>query len=368
MSGGVRRAATVIRQLESQSAAFVFVGGNAGGISRQDEMKIETAAEAARSLKGPYSFEKEEAALGPGMLLELKTLTDGNLFCSALQSSQTNTMPERLASGNVSFGSASVAPESLALPLGEQPRTAEAAVSDLLSFAPNSYPVLITDADEQGARFIAERYPALRVVVYRSASDSPSDRIMVGNTALVTTGRHGKNAIALTLEDGKVTGYNVMQLGPDVPDDPAISRIYLRYLQRVASENLLSQEPREKTGRFIGSKACKSCHETAYNVWASSGHAHALNDLDRQHHGRDPDCVGCHVVGLNSIYGFKGETRTPKLANVGCESCHGPSRTHSISPYKFHLPKVKAKQCVTCHTTDNSPGFDFAPYWAKIKH
>ena len=211
------------------ATATCYSSGNAGGISRQDEMKIETAAEAARSLKGPYSFEKEEAALGPGMLLELKTLTDGNLFCSALQSSQTNTMPERLASGNVSFGSASVAPESLALPLGEQPRTAEAAVSDLLSFAPNSYPVLITDADEQGARFIAERYPALRVVVYRSASDSPSDRIMVGNTALVTTGRHGKNAIALTLEDGKVTGYNVMQLGPDVPDDPAISRIYLRY-------------------------------------------------------------------------------------------------------------------------------------------
>jgi len=368
MSGGIRRAATAVRQLELQGAGFVFVGGNEGGISRQDELKAETSAETARSLNGSYSFEKEEAALGPGMLLEFKSLTDDKLFSSAIEPSANNSVVPRIQVGNISIGSASFAPETIAPLVAEMPKSIDAAVSELLSAAQSSAPVLITDGDLEQARSIAQRYPALRAVVYRSASDPPTQPPKVGDTLLVTTGHHGKAAVSLTFEEGKVIAYNVLLLGPDIPDDEAVSRIYLRYLQRVAGENLLGQLPRQKTAKYIGSQACASCHSKAYAVWERTGHAHALKDLDDQHHGRDPDCVGCHVVALNSIYGFTGESKTPQFSNVGCESCHGPSRSHTLHPYRFHLPKVQAAQCVTCHTTDNSPGFVFAPYWAKIKH
>ena len=27
-----------------------------------------------------------------------------------------------------------------------------------------------------------------------------------------------------------------------------------------------------------------------------------------------------------------------------------------------------ANQCIACHDRENSPGFDFDAYWAKIKH
>ena len=59
----------------------------------------------------------------------------------------------------------------------------------------------------------------------------------------------------------------------------------------------------------------------------------------------------------------KGET----LRGVGCESCHGPSAGHVRDP-KVRTPFAARDQCVTCHDRENSPAFEYAGFWEKIRH
>ena len=87
----------------------------------------------------------------------------------------------------------------------------------------------------------------------------------------------------------------------------------------------------------------------------------------------DGECVVCHTVGFGYKTGFANEKDTPKLKDVGCESCHGPGSLHAKNPEnqvwrdRMNLPwldrakksNVQAKNlaiekfCVTCHDIDN---------------
>jgi hypothetical protein len=141
---------------------------------------------------------------------------------------------------------------------------------------------------------------------------------------------------------------------------------------------------------YVGSQACKRCHEDAYDIWKKTPHSHAYKTLvdakrpsNRQY---DPECIVCHTVGFGYHSGFVGEKETPKLKDVGCESCHGPASLHArnpqdkewrkrINPWKY-LPEKKRKDatdqfCQKCHDEDNDVtwthgGFD--KKWPKIAH
>lgn len=141
---------------------------------------------------------------------------------------------------------------------------------------------------------------------------------------------------------------------------------------------------------FVGSEACKKCHEHAYDVWKKSPHSHAYETLVKAtrpaYRQYDPECIVCHTVGFGYKSGFVDEPTTPKLKDVGCESCHGPSSVHvknprntewhkRINPWKY-LPANKRKDatdqfCQKCHDTDNDVtwvhgGFD--KKWPSIEH
>jgi hypothetical protein len=81
----------------------------------------------------------------------------------------------------------------------------------------------------------------------------------------------------------------------------------------------------------------------------------------------NPECVGCHVVGFKKKGGFLDRTTTSTLANVQCESCHGPGARHVKNS---HAPYGNAgkSSCMPCHTHENSPSFEFESYWARIRH
>jgi len=172
----------------------------------------------------------------------------------------------------------------------------------------------------------------------------------------------------IELVNGEWTNLKFIELGADVHDDKIASRIYDSYLQRVSDEKLLEQLPRKSgTARYVGSNKCATCHVSAYREWKKSEHANALPTLEKTKNDRDPECVGCHVVGLEDISGFRSKKETPHLAGVGCENCHGPASEHMAHP---NLPYGKAgeQSCLACHVPEHSPGFDFRTYWEKIKH
>jgi Cytochrome c554 and c-prime len=123
-----------------------------------------------------------------------------------------------------------------------------------------------------------------------------------------------------------------------------------------------------KDSKFVGNDACAGCHSSAVDVWKNSKHSHAFQTLKDKQRTSDPDCVSCHVVGFSEKGGFVSEEKSPQLANVQCESCHGPRKDHVTNP-SLKTGKTAAKDaCATCHTPPHSPGFDNKKYWEMIKH
>jgi hypothetical protein len=120
---------------------------------------------------------------------------------------------------------------------------------------------------------------------------------------------------------------------------------------------------------FVGSAACQGCHESAYKAWAKTSHSTALRTLEQKGADKNRECVACHVVGFDQAGGFVSAEHSPHLANVGCETCHGPRKDHIQNPSGSKQPIVdKVKLCQSCHHAPHSTSFDFDSYWPKIKH
>ena len=129
-----------------------------------------------------------------------------------------------------------------------------------------------------------------------------------------------------------------------------------------ASSELRANSP------YLTAKSCESCHASAYEVWQHSKHAKAIEILKQVKREFDSSCVGCHTTGKGNVGGFVDLNQTPELANVQCEACHGPGQAHSAKPTESKMLKLNPSACLQCHTRSNSPEFDFATYWSKVRH
>lgn len=284
MSGGIARAATAISELERADpghTTFVLEGGLVAGVGRQDELKAECYAEAAGAENAKaLAFSKEEAALGQGLELEMSSLSNGVLLQSEIDANAPN-LPQRVTrSGRFVLGAVSSEPIKIGQPLGVSIRPESEAIGYLISQCEGSdLPILFIDGGEAAARRLAGTYPRLRVIVFRSTTDPLIQPIRVGNTCLITAGFHGKNVVEIGFNNGEEAEYSAVNLGPDVSDDPSVSRIYDNYLRRIGEEHLLADLPRYSKAEYAGSKSCANCHVVAYRVWFASGHSHAYADL-----------------------------------------------------------------------------------------
>ncbi len=147
---------------------------------------------------------------------------------------------------------------------------------------------------------------------------------------------------------------------------------------------------------YVGSSKCKKCHLKQHKSWKTTKKYQAFEALlpgnaeeIKQKHGLDPskdyskdeNCVKCHTTGYGHEGGYamiapsgdpKAAKKMKKLANVGCESCHGPGSAYielheeimkSKRKYKVEetyavgLRKIEASVCITCHN-ENSPTYD----------
>lgn len=155
-------------------------------------------------------------------------------------------------------------------------------------------------------------------------------------------------------------------------------------------EQMASQKTTATGARYAGSEACADCHREAYDVWKESDHWKAWASLvEREKHDawpvtRHPECVACHAVGYGEKSGFVNIRRSKALANVGCESCHGPGSAHvrafeklGENPAGAEIKKALAasklveagpERCYACHDFEQSPGFDFDEKWDLIEH
>lgn len=112
--------------------------------------------------------------------------------------------------------------------------------------------------------------------------------------------------------------------------------------------------------QYAGSQACLECHSPTVNNVSHTRHFGAFtNALFVAQGGQsDASCLPCHTVGYGLPTGFVSASQTPHLANVQCESCHGPAAVHAANPEDpVTKPRVElaATVCGGCHTTASVP-------------
>ena len=134
--------------------------------------------------------------------------------------------------------------------------------------------------------------------------------------------------------------------------------------------------------RYIGSKACATCHKDEMQDWKRSAHGKTMEvllagkrsgpkhkaavDPDKDY-SKDDKCLKCHTTGYKKEGGFVDINTTPDLGGVGCEECHGPGGTyreiHNKKMLDFKSAEVRAagqlyaskgdKVCEKCHNNDS---------------
>jgi hypothetical protein len=115
------------------------------------------------------------------------------------------------------------------------------------------------------------------------------------------------------------------------------------------------------TGKFIGSTICDLCHSGIHDNWAETLHGDALASLKSIGQDTNAACLPCHTVGFGEEGGYVDEETTLDLANVGCESCHGPSREHveNVQDESKRPPtNIASEVCGECHTGSHHPHID----------
>lgn len=185
---------------------------------------------------------------------------------------------------------------------------------------------------------------------------SPSRRPLV-----FSVGRYGRYICRLTIEKARVRDrfkfkFTKIRVGEDLEKDAALVELYKGYQQIVRDRNLVERHPRYPLPnglKYVGSQSCKACHEPAYEKWQETGHAHAYKTLEDVGSQFDPECVLCHVVGMDYEGGFVSPEETGHLKNVDCEKCHGPGSEHveTLGQAKFTEPR---STCIDCHTPEHS--------------
>lgn len=81
-------------------------------------------------------------------------------------------------------------------------------------------------------------------------------------------------------------------------------------------------------GKYIGREACIRCHWKMSRTWKATAHAQALEDLPARYRD-DAACLVCHATGHGRDGGFVSVEKTPEMAGVQCEMCHGPGAAHA---------------------------------------
>lgn len=122
-----------------------------------------------------------------------------------------------------------------------------------------------------------------------------------------------------------------------------------------------------ETSNMVGYRVCTTCHPRHAEFWQGTSHAAAYKTLLEKGKDLDLNCLPCHVtidsnnsnfnsLPLESLLSFPTE-----LQSVGCETCHGSGKKHSISPRRFKLLRIPGQKiCLGCHTKDHDNSFTYS--------
>jgi hypothetical protein len=238
--------------------------------------------------------------------------------------------------------------------------------------------VVLAYLPESELRAFARGLPEVDLVIGGPTGQSlPPER--AGPTWLAAATNKGKFLVEFTAPAGSSpeawTG-RVVEMNAVLADDPKqqanmqafreeLARLDISAADSGFAPHIVPDTPDDY--RIAGSTACRDCHQSDFERWAASSHAHAWDSLMRDQSHVDSYCQKCHTTGFGLPGGFMSAQRSVDRTGIGCESCHGPSLAHVNDP-QVKTPFPAADGCVTCHDPENSPEFDYVRYWPQIEH
>lgn len=168
-----------------------------------------------------------------------------------------------------------------------------------------------------------------------------------------------------------VINNEVISLPKTIKDHPKLSHIYENYNKEISrwykNKTAKLKSVEKNSNPYVGVTTCSSCHTDEFKRWEKSSHANAIKSLKSVNKHEDPECLICHTTGMGKFGGFISVTKNSEFSNVQCEACHAAGRKHAEVP-QVNNAAMANQQCITCHTREHSPNFQFANYWPKITH
>jgi hypothetical protein len=227
--------------------------------------------------------------------------------------------------------------------------------------------LMINNCDDAVIEHIADT-DVIDVLVCTALADEPA---IIGEKIrkplIISVGQLGKYFGKLTVQVGAnhqlKLDYTKVPIDEKLPADEGLVQLYKDYQVMVKEENLLEKVikvPLPNGLEYLGSSSCgfgNSCHQYEYEKWSTKRHARAYQTLVDVGSQYDPECIKCHVVGLEYETGFVSEKSPKDLRNVGCEVCHGPGSKHMMAILNDKMTEKTSEPkstCIDCHTPEHS--------------
>lgn len=127
-------------------------------------------------------------------------------------------------------------------------------------------------------------------------------------------------------------------------------------LRKVLGDKAYAEAMASGEYRYIGNLKCRLCHRDFFVGRKQDVHESAYRNLHAEPNIDNPRCLNCHTTGYGTPGGFASMEKTPHLANVQCEGCHGPGSKHlRLNAAGGFLagkdnPQLLRKMCLACHT------------------
>ena len=387
MHGGLVRRASLIARLPEAQRLVLECGGWSGGSA--DYQRLRTAAylqALQRATAAIVGLGAPEVRLGA---THLRTLISGDgmpaLVCANISYADGSAVVPASVRRTIAGRDVvvtSVVPNDA---LGEGLRVSDpaSALMALTRTLAGASLVVLADLAEADLTDLARSIPGIALVVGGAVHQPSRSPLAVGPTRVIYAANDGKT-LGLWRWGAAVCAFELVNEA--VPDHPQVRAAIRAYQEKLAGMDLAPDERlagmttlsanRIPGAKFVGATACTPCHAQAAVTHGASGHARALAALITKGYRHDPDCLRCHVTGLDLPDGFQrrsADAPQMHLGQVGCESCHGRGSVHVAErlagrPASGSLQPVTPATCQRCHDSENSPQFEYATYWERIRH
>jgi hypothetical protein len=394
-AGGLPGRATVIGQARAPAKLVLDVGNLAAGGRPHELLKLRYLMQGMETIGyDAVNLGRREAELDLETLR--KAMGEARLaFVSANVVEKGSRKPVAepfriLRRGSLALGVTGVAAASpYEVGPGLEVRPAVEALAEVVPGLKRccDYLIVLAFTDEETIREIAAKFHEVDCILGGDVPQSSGAAQEVNRAILFNVVDRGKviGEIQLDRQDRRYqvrSAQGIKIVGDRLKPDPKMVQLITRYKNELRERRyeLASAEGMERipgqessADEFVGADKCLSCHGAAHQVWTASTHHHAFETLVRKNSEFDPECLSCHTVGYGLHSGFVDAQRTPQLAGVQCESCHGRGKEHvnamlAAAHGPSTLKAITPSTCIHCHDRENSEGFAYAAFWPRIAH